>query len=52
MDTYEIAPAGEGWFQVTVIRPNGGTWVKSDFVSEAAAKKWVTKCIKRVGGST
>jgi len=51
MQTYQIAPAGAGWFQVIVTMPNGGTWVKSDFVSEAAAKKWIMKCIKRVGGS-
>jgi hypothetical protein len=46
MNTHQIEPDGAGWFRVTVIDPNGKSHIRTGFVSELAAQKWVDKCRK------
>ena len=43
MNTYEIKPDGVGWFQAIITTPDSGHWVKSGFVSQRAAQKWVDR---------
>jgi hypothetical protein len=46
MNTYQIDPDRAGWFRVTVIAPNGKSHIRTGFVSEFAARKWVERCRK------
>ena len=46
MNTHQIEPDGAGWFRVTFIAPNGKSHIRTGFVSELAAQKWVDKCRK------
>jgi hypothetical protein len=43
MDIYEISPSGQGWFHVTITTRDGRSWIKTHFVNEVAAQKWLAR---------